>query len=54
MLEKENLLKDHKCETSCLHCTFMLTRGILILIFFFSRISHSYVAFLQPQPGAFQ
>ena len=32
----------------------MLTRGILIFIIFFSRISHSYVAFLQPQPGAFQ
>ena len=32
----------------------MLTRGILIFIIFFTRISHSYVAFLQPQPGAFQ
>ena len=30
----------------------MLTRGILI--FFFSRSYHSYVAFLEPQPGAFQ
>ena len=32
----------------------MLTRGILIFIIFFSRISHSYVAILQPQRGAFQ
>ena len=32
----------------------MLTRGILIFIIFFSRISHSYVAILQPQLGAFQ
>ena len=32
----------------------MLIRGILIFIIFFSRISHSYVAILQPQPGAFQ
>ena len=32
----------------------MLTRGILIFIIFFSRSSQSYVAFLAPQPGAFQ
>ena len=35
MLERRNLLKDHEFrETSRLHCTFMLTHGILILIFF--------------------
>ena len=37
MLEKpkrRNLLKEHECETCRLHCTFMLTRGILIFILF--------------------
>ena len=37
MLEKPkriNLLKEHECETCRLHCTFMLTRGILIFILF--------------------
>ena len=37
MLEKpkrRNLLKEHECETCRLHCTFMLTRGVLIFILF--------------------
>ena len=37
MLEKpkrRNVLKEHECETCRLHCTFMLTRGILIFILF--------------------
>ena len=35
MLEKEkSILKEHECETSRLHCTSVLTREILIFIFF--------------------
>ena len=35
MLEKEkSILKEHECETSRLHCTSVLTRGILIFFFF--------------------
>ena len=36
MLEKpkRRILKEHECETCRLHCTFMLTRGVLIFILF--------------------
>ena len=35
MLEKEkSILKEHECETGRLHCTSVLTREILIFIFF--------------------
>ena len=35
MPEKEKyILKEHECETSRLHCTSVLTRGILIFFFF--------------------